>query len=137
MAEGGGAQPLLSTVHGGDGSNIPKLEISSDEDDDIQPINGVTNIAREVCIELKKLLYLAGPAIFTSFCQYGLITITQIFAGHLGTIQLAAVSVENSIISGFPFGMMVCVCIYMYMCVCVYNSMLIFIALLSRVVFVV
>ncbi|KAG8383231.1 hypothetical protein BUALT_Bualt05G0162900 [Buddleja alternifolia] len=54
MAEGGGAQPLLSTVHGGDGFNyenysqfLPKLESSSDEEDDIKPINGVTNLARE------------------------------------------------------------------------------------------
>ncbi|KAI3452682.1 hypothetical protein Pfo_009346 [Paulownia fortunei] len=112
MADGGGAQ-LLSTIYGGHGLNgeetsallVPKLD-HIDEDHDVQPINGITDFAREFFIESKKLWYLAGPAIFTSFCQYGLMTITQIFAGHLGTIQLAAVSMENSIISGFPYGMM-------------------------------
>lgn len=76
-------------------------------EDDIRPINGVMDFAREFFSESKTLWYIAFPAIFTSYCQYGLITITQIFSGHLGTIQLAAVSVENSIISGFPYGLMV------------------------------
>ncbi|KAH6763245.1 MATE efflux family protein [Perilla frutescens var. hirtella] len=116
MADGGVAQ-FLSTAHGGDGLNIdqnsPLLastreceSSSSAEDDDIKPINGIVDFAREFFIESKNLWHLAGPAIFTSFCQYGLITITQIFSGHLGTNQLAAVSVENSIISGFPYGLM-------------------------------
>ncbi|KAK6116546.1 hypothetical protein DH2020_049652 [Rehmannia glutinosa] len=113
MAGGGGKR--LPSANGGRGLKeeetstplllVPKSE-RTDEDDDIQPINGITVFAREFFIESKKLWCLAGPAIFTSLCQYGLMTITQIFAGHLGTIQLAAVSVENSIISGFSFGMM-------------------------------
>ncbi|KAJ4843439.1 Protein DETOXIFICATION 29 [Turnera subulata] len=53
-----------------------------------------------------KLWYLAGPAIFTSVCQYSLGAVTQVFAGHVGTLQLAAVSVENSVIAGFSFGAM-------------------------------
>ncbi|KAL3819272.1 hypothetical protein ACJIZ3_005177 [Penstemon smallii] len=75
-----------------------------DDDNDIGPINGINDFAKEFFIESKKLWYLAFPAIFTSFCQYGLITITQVFAGRLGTTQLAAVAVQNSIISGFPYG---------------------------------
>ncbi|KAL3819271.1 hypothetical protein ACJIZ3_005176 [Penstemon smallii] len=90
-------EQLLSVY---DGHGLDRCE------DDIGPINGINDFAKEFFIESKKLWYLAFPAIFTSFCQYGLITITQIFAGSLGTTQLAAVSVENSIISGFPFGMM-------------------------------
>lgn len=110
MADGG-------VVHGGDGQNAdqnsPLLPSSnhqecssSSEEEDMQPINGVVDWGREFISESTKLWYLAGPAIFTSFCQYGLITIAQIFSGHLGTNQLAAVSVENSIISGFPYGLM-------------------------------
>lgn len=110
MADHGGAQ-LLSGGHDSDRDQTdslltPKPE-RTNEEDDIQPINGVAHFAGEFFIESKKLWHLAGPAIFTSFCQYGLITTTQILAGHLGTTQLAAVSIENSIISGFPFGMMV------------------------------
>ncbi|KAL1539319.1 protein DETOXIFICATION 30-like [Salvia divinorum] len=111
MAEGGVAQLLLSATHGGGGEqNSPLLASngegrSSTSDDDIEPINGVVDFGREFFNESKRLWCLAAPAIFTSFCQYGLITVTQIFAGHLGTVQLAAVSVENSIISGFPFAL--------------------------------
>lgn len=74
--------------------------------EDIPPINGPGGFYRAFLVESKKLWYLAGPAIFTSICQYSLGAITQVFAGHLSTIDLAAVSVENSVIAGFSFGVM-------------------------------
>ncbi|XP_019176646.1 PREDICTED: protein DETOXIFICATION 29-like isoform X2 [Ipomoea nil] len=76
------------------------------DSEDIQPINGVRDFFREFCSESKKLWFLSGPAIFTSLCQYTIGAITQVFAGHLGTIELAAVSVENSVIAGLSFGIM-------------------------------
>ncbi|KAK9903886.1 hypothetical protein M0R45_000857 [Rubus argutus] len=76
------------------------------DSDDIPPINGVRDFFREFNRESKKLWFLAGPAIFTSICQYSLGAVTQIFAGHVGTIDLAAVSVENSVIAGFSFGLL-------------------------------
>jgi MATE family multidrug resistance protein len=75
--------------------------------DDIQPINSVRDFFREFCREFIKLWYLAAPAIFTSVCQYSLGAITQVFSGHVGTLALAAVSIENSVIAGFSFGLMV------------------------------
>ncbi|KAF3658701.1 putative protein TRANSPARENT TESTA 12-like [Capsicum annuum] len=74
--------------------------------DDIPPITGIQDFFREFTIESKKLWYLAGPAIFTSLCQYSLGAVTQTLAGHVGTLELAAVSVENSVIAGFSFGVM-------------------------------
>ncbi|XP_042019508.1 protein DETOXIFICATION 30-like [Salvia splendens] len=97
MADGGVVQLLFSGEQ-----NSPLLASNGD---DIEPINGVVDFGREFLIESKRLWCLAAPAMFTYFCQYGLITVTQIFAGHLGTVHLAAVSVENSIISGFPFAL--------------------------------
>ncbi|CAF2147727.1 unnamed protein product [Brassica napus] len=38
--------------------------------------------------------------------QFSLGAITQVFAGHISTIALAAVSIENSVIAGFFFGIM-------------------------------
>nr|GMD26261.1 protein DETOXIFICATION 29-like [Ipomoea batatas] len=74
--------------------------------DDIPPITGARDFFREFRVESRKLWYLAGPAVFTSICQYSLGAITQTFAGHLSTIDLAAVTVENSVIAGFSFGVM-------------------------------
>ncbi|XP_017969949.1 PREDICTED: protein DETOXIFICATION 29 [Theobroma cacao] len=73
---------------------------------DVPPINGVRDFSREFLTESKKLWFLAGPAIFTSICQYSLGAITQVFSGRVGTLALAAVSVENSVIAGFSFGAM-------------------------------
>ncbi|KAJ4841768.1 hypothetical protein Tsubulata_015795 [Turnera subulata] len=56
--------------------------------------------------ECKKLRYLAAPTVFTSLCQYSFDAITQVFAGHVVILELASVSVENSVIAGFSFGVM-------------------------------
>ncbi|GMI75031.1 hypothetical protein like AT3G26590 [Hibiscus trionum] len=74
--------------------------------EDIPPINCVRDFFRKYLIEFKKLWFLAGPAIFTSICRYSLGAITQVFSGQVGTLALAAVSVENSVIAGFSFGIM-------------------------------
>ncbi|XP_074314860.1 protein DETOXIFICATION 30-like [Silene latifolia] len=61
---------------------------------------------KETLKESKKLWYLAGPSFFTSVCQYSLGAITQTFAGQLSTLDLATVSVENTLIAGFCFGIL-------------------------------
>lgn len=58
-------------------------------------------------VESKKLWKIAGPAIFTALCQYSLGALTQTFTGFVGELELAAVSVENSVIAGLAFGVMV------------------------------
>ncbi|XP_077225021.1 protein DETOXIFICATION 33-like isoform X2 [Tasmannia lanceolata] len=57
-------------------------------------------------LESKKLWKIAAPAIFTAICQYSLGAITQTFVGHVGTLELAAVAIGNSVISGLAFGIM-------------------------------
>lgn len=63
--------------------------------------------AKEFGQESGRLWQLAGPAIFTAISQYSLGALTQTFCGRLGELDLAAVSVENSVISGLAFGVMV------------------------------
>lgn len=63
--------------------------------------------AKEFRQESKRLWELAGPAIFTAISQYSLGALTQTFSGRIGELELAAVSVENSVISGLAFGVMV------------------------------
>ncbi|CAF2054038.1 unnamed protein product [Brassica napus] len=62
--------------------------------------------AKEFRQESKRLWELAGPAIFTAISQYSLGALTQTFSGRIGELELAAVSVENSVISGLAFGVM-------------------------------
>lgn len=75
--------------------------------DDILPITGVGPFFRELKVESKKLWYIAGPAIFTTVCQYSINAVTQIFAGHLSTLDLAAVSIQAFVIAAFAFGLTV------------------------------
>ncbi|GAU45939.1 hypothetical protein TSUD_238410 [Trifolium subterraneum] len=73
---------------------------------DMEPITSPRDFFTQYIVESKKLWYLAGPAIFSFVSKYSLGAVTQIFAGHVSTIDLAAVSVENSLIAGFSFGLM-------------------------------
>ena len=83
------------------------LLTNSDQDrrveEEQEPVSGV----RAFGTESKKLWKLAGPAILTCIFQYSLGALTQTFAGLVGEIELAAVSVENSVIAGLAFGVMV------------------------------
>ncbi|XP_058093666.1 protein DETOXIFICATION 29 isoform X2 [Magnolia sinica] len=105
-------EPLLSRRGAKDGeveienSSFPTTLESFTKEGDIEHIKGVRDFWREFLVESKKLWHLAGPAIFTSICQYSLGAITQLFAGHVGTLELAAVSIENSVIAGLSFGIM-------------------------------
>lgn len=65
------------------------------------------NFVQRFGFESKKLWKIAGPAIITALCQYSLGALTLTFAGQVGELDLAAVSVENSCVAGFAFGVMV------------------------------
>lgn len=68
--------------------------------------NDDVGFVKEFGWESKRLWELAGPAIFTTVCQYSLGALTQTFAGQIGELELAAVSIENSVIAGLAFGVM-------------------------------
>ncbi|CAH1442825.1 unnamed protein product [Lactuca virosa] len=74
--------------------------------EDSPPVTGVKEFVSQFGIESKRMWCLAGPAIFTAVCRYSLGAVTQTFAGHVGTLDLAAFSVENSVIAGFSLGIM-------------------------------
>lgn len=68
-------------------------------------------ILRKTWTEVKLLWYIAGPAILTTVFQYSLMSVTQTFAGHISTIALAAVGIQNLVVSGIGFGAMVSISI--------------------------
>lgn len=64
-------------------------------------------LVHKVGVESKKLWLIAGPAILTALSQFSIGALTQTFVGHVGELELAAFSVENSVIAGFAFGFLV------------------------------
>uniref|UniRef100_M4EIH4 Core Histone H2A/H2B/H3 domain-containing protein n=1 Tax=Brassica campestris TaxID=3711 RepID=M4EIH4_BRACM len=63
-------------------------------------------IKRKIWIETKKLWRIVGPAIFSRVSTYSILVITQAFAGHLGELELAAISIVNNVIIGFNLGLL-------------------------------
>ncbi|KAK4350874.1 hypothetical protein RND71_030187 [Anisodus tanguticus] len=57
-------------------------------------------------IETVKLWEIGGPITFNIICQYGLYAITVAFCGHLGAVELSAVSVAQTVIGTLSFGFM-------------------------------
>lgn len=64
-------------------------------------------LARRSWVESKKLWRIVGPAIFARLVIYSMNVITQAFAGHIGDLELASISIANTVVVGFNFGLMV------------------------------
>ncbi|PON55424.1 Multi antimicrobial extrusion protein [Trema orientale] len=56
--------------------------------------------------ESNKLWRIVGPAIFSRVAGYSMNIITQAFAGHLGEVELASISIANTVVVGFNFGLL-------------------------------
>ncbi|KAI5355662.1 PREDICTED: DETOXIFICATION [Prunus dulcis] len=59
-----------------------------------------------VWIESKKLWRIVGPNIINRLAGYSMTVITQAFAGHLGNVELASISIATNIIVGFGFALL-------------------------------
>jgi MATE family multidrug resistance protein len=58
-------------------------------------------------VEMRLLVRLAAPAVLVYMINYLMSMSTQIFSGHLGTLELAAASLGNTGIQVFAYGLMV------------------------------
>ncbi|XP_058081374.1 protein DETOXIFICATION 33-like [Magnolia sinica] len=56
--------------------------------------------------ESKKMWSIAGPAILTSVLQFSIGFVTAAFVGRLGHVQLAAVSVVQTVVESFAYGIL-------------------------------
>ncbi|OAY62853.1 Protein DETOXIFICATION 27 [Ananas comosus] len=63
-------------------------------------------LGRRVWEESKQLWRIVAPAIFSRVVTYSMNVITQAFAGHLGELELASISIANTVVVGFNFGLM-------------------------------
>ncbi|XP_010916697.1 protein DETOXIFICATION 27 [Elaeis guineensis] len=69
-------------------------------------LDGGMGLGRRTWEESKKLWRIVAPAIFSRVVSYSMNVITQAFAGHLGDLELAAISIANTVVVGFNFGLM-------------------------------
>ncbi|XP_004501679.1 protein DETOXIFICATION 27-like [Cicer arietinum] len=63
-------------------------------------------LGNKIWIETKKLWLIVGPSIFSRVASFTMNVVTQAFAGHLGDVQLASISIANAVIVGFNFGLL-------------------------------
>ncbi|KAK3211219.1 hypothetical protein Dsin_015925 [Dipteronia sinensis] len=78
--------------------------VRSKDDHDHEEEDG--SLVTRFWIESKLLWHIVGPAIFSRLASYSMLVITQAFAGHLGDLELAAISIVNNVIVGFDFGLL-------------------------------
>ncbi|WVZ18749.1 hypothetical protein V8G54_006071 [Vigna mungo] len=64
------------------------------------------SFGNKLWLETKKLWVIVGPSIFSRLALYNMNVVTQAFAGHLGEVELAAISIANTVIVGFNFGLL-------------------------------
>lgn len=92
-------------------ARIPFLETHSSiyekEHEQVEEQEEEEDLGRRVWVESKKLWHIVGPAIFSRIASYSMLVITQAFAGHLGDLELAAISIANNVVVGFDFGLLV------------------------------
>lgn len=82
---------------------VPLLVSESDtgEEESARPLG------ERIWVESKKLWQIVGPAIFTRVALFTMNVITQAFAGHIGDFELASISIANTVVVGFCFGLLV------------------------------
>ncbi|KAI3426729.1 Protein DETOXIFICATION (Multidrug and toxic compound extrusion protein), partial [Psidium guajava] len=91
---------------------VPLLQDSTElrerdgDEEEEEEEEGDQSLARRVLVESKKLWHIVGPSIFSRVASYSMLVITQAFAGHLGDLELAAVSLTNNLIVGLDFGLL-------------------------------
>ncbi|XP_050207971.1 protein DETOXIFICATION 27-like [Mercurialis annua] len=72
-----------------------------DQEDEVEE-----KFSRKLWVESQKLWEIVGPAIISRLASFSMLVITQAFAGHLGDLELAAISIANNVIVGFDFGLL-------------------------------
>lgn len=83
-------------------NELEEIEVPVLEDDSADQ-----RLARKVWVESKKLWHIVGPSIFSRLATYSMSVVTIAFAGHLGDLELAAISIANNVIVAFNFGLLV------------------------------
>ncbi|KAL6533211.1 hypothetical protein OROMI_027323 [Orobanche minor] len=76
------------------------------ENGDYVAVKGLKAWWRVFCIESDRLWRIGGPIAFQILCQDGITSVSTIFVGHLGDVELSAFSIALSVVYTFSFGFM-------------------------------
>ncbi|XP_022737509.1 protein DETOXIFICATION 35-like [Durio zibethinus] len=76
------------------------------ENGDYAPLRSFKEAKSVFWIETVKTWKIAGPIAFQIICQYGTNSFTNIFVGHIGNVELSAVTISLTVIGTFSFGFM-------------------------------
>ncbi|KAH9797823.1 protein DETOXIFICATION 40 [Citrus sinensis] len=96
-------EPMLQS----NGSEVEPVSSELEEALSDDSLSFFQRIKKATWIELKNLFRLAAPAILVYMLNNLVAMSTQIFCGHLGNLELAAVSLGNTGIQVFAYGLMV------------------------------
>lgn len=72
-----------------------------------QEIEKSPSIKKKWNEESRKTWKIAGPAILTVVSQFSFEFVTAAFVGHIGNLELAAVSEVQNVVGNFVYGIMV------------------------------
>ncbi|KAF8406069.1 hypothetical protein HHK36_008149 [Tetracentron sinense] len=70
----------------------------------IQSAENCASLLGRIWVESKKMWQIAGPAIFSRVALFSVTVISQAFAGHLGDLDLAAISIATTVFIPISFG---------------------------------
>ncbi|XP_054780427.1 protein DETOXIFICATION 35-like [Prosopis cineraria] len=73
---------------------------------DYAPVRSYEALKHVIWIESVKIWKIAAPIIINILCVFSINSVTSIFAGHLGNLELSAVAISLSVIATFAFGFM-------------------------------
>ncbi|XP_008234853.2 PREDICTED: protein DETOXIFICATION 35-like, partial [Prunus mume] len=97
-------EPLLDTAAGADQLSTKPHDLYEGGNEDYAPVRSFDALRCMFWTETVKLWKMAGPAVITMLCMYGTNFAVVLFVGHLGTVELSAVSISLSVISTFAYG---------------------------------
>ncbi|KAM1407333.1 hypothetical protein ACFX2F_001935 [Malus domestica] len=99
-------EPLLHTAAAGADELSNRPPLYEGENEDYAPVRSFDAFQRMFWIETVKLWQIGVSSVITIICMYGTNAVILLFAGHLGTIQLSAISISLAVISTFTDGLM-------------------------------
>ncbi|KAK4269723.1 hypothetical protein QN277_022842 [Acacia crassicarpa] len=85
---------------------IHTTELAADDGGDYAPVKSYEALKKIIWIESIKLWKIAAPIAVNNLCLFSINSVTSIFAGHIGNLELSAVAVSLSVIATFAFGFM-------------------------------